>query len=95
MKERIYLFELTQDGTPYAYDEAMAAACMQGLFNRSGAHVYVTCRNDEEHRNGIAGDAGWGLKDLRRPCCTPLYWLEVLSGEDGWLRDRERSEERV
>ncbi len=90
MKEPIYLFELTQDGTPYAYDEAMAAACMQGLFNRTGAHVYVTCRDDEEHRNGIAGDAEWGLKHLRRPRCTPLYWLELLSKKGGWLEGREQ-----
>lgn len=89
MNEPIYLFELTENGTAYAYDEAMAAACMQGLYNRTGPRVYVTCHDDERHRNGSAGDAGWGLKHLRRPCCTPQYWLKLLSQEGEWLHGRQ------
>ena len=89
MNQPIYQYELTQDATPFAYDEAMAVACMQGLWNREGSHLYVTCRDDEEHRNGIAGDSDWGLKHLRRPKCTPLYWLDVLSQKGGWLEGRE------
>ncbi len=89
MNQPIYQYELTQDATPFAYDEAMAVACMQGLWNREGPHLYVTCRDDEEHRNGIAGDSDWGLKHLRRPKCTPLYWLDMLSQKGGWLEGRE------
>lgn len=41
MSEQIYTFTLMDNGTPEAYDEAMAVACLQGLINRDAPKIYV------------------------------------------------------
>ena len=90
MADSIYLYELLDNGTPEAYDQCMAVACMQGLINRTGAVLYLTCPDDEDHRFGLAGDAGYGLPHMRRPCCTPKYWLEKFLAPGGWLCGRKQ-----
>jgi len=37
----MYVYKLTTAGTPAAYDEAMAVACLQGIINRDKPLVYV------------------------------------------------------
>lgn len=41
MENTIYTYELKQHGTPAAYDEAMAVACLQGIINRDGPRLYL------------------------------------------------------
>jgi hypothetical protein len=40
-KDPLWLYEPAAQGTPAAYDEAMAAACLQGIINRDAPRVYV------------------------------------------------------
>jgi hypothetical protein len=42
----LHTFTLTQDGTPAAYDEAMAAATMQGVINREAPELYLLSRKN-------------------------------------------------
>lgn len=43
-------YTLRQDGTPEAYDEALAVSCLQGLVNRNGPSLYVLSRGSERPR---------------------------------------------
>ncbi len=40
----MYVYSLRQDGTPQAYDEAMTAACLQGVINRDAPTVYLVSK---------------------------------------------------
>ena len=40
-RRALYTYTLAQDGTPEAYDEAMAVACLQGIINRESPELYV------------------------------------------------------
>ncbi|MDD2764853.1 MAG: GxGYxYP family putative glycoside hydrolase [Opitutaceae bacterium] len=40
----LYTYTLTQNGTPAAYDEALAVASLQGIINREAPEVYVLSR---------------------------------------------------
>jgi hypothetical protein len=42
----LYTYTLTHDGTPESYDEAMAAACLQGIINRKSPVVYILSRKN-------------------------------------------------
>jgi len=64
----MHTYTLSENGTPAAYDEAMAVACLQGLINRADPGLYVL-----------------SLADKR-----PEYWLQVLSQDGRWLRERQR-----
>ena len=37
----LYVYTIAQDGTRESYDEAMAAACLQGIINRKSPTLYV------------------------------------------------------
>jgi hypothetical protein len=37
----LYLYEIPGGGTTASYDEAMAAACLQGIVNREGPRLYI------------------------------------------------------
>lgn len=41
MSKNFYTFTLSDNGTPDAYDEAMAIACLQGIINRKEPVLYV------------------------------------------------------
>jgi hypothetical protein len=43
----LHTYTLPETGTPAAYDEAMAAACLQGLINRAGPELYVLSPADK------------------------------------------------
>ena len=43
----IFLYTLQEDGTAASYDEAMLAASLQGLMNRTGPSVYVVSRTNK------------------------------------------------
>jgi len=38
----VYTFKLSDNETPFSYDEAMAAACIQGIINRDAPRVFIT-----------------------------------------------------
>ncbi|MBQ9358463.1 MAG: hypothetical protein IJT95_02870 [Abditibacteriota bacterium] len=42
----IYKYTLNDDSTPRAYDEALAAVCVQGILNRTKPVLWVTARNN-------------------------------------------------
>ena len=42
----LYLYTLASDGTPAAYDEALAAASLQGIINRKSPEVYLLSRKN-------------------------------------------------
>ena len=59
----LYVYTLQRPaGTIDAYDEALAAACIQGLLNRSGVHLYIHSHPDEtmtRHWLDLFGSDGW------------------------------------
>ena len=46
--ETVYTYTLAHDGTPRAYDEAMAAATLQGIINRTAPRLYLFSRKDKQ-----------------------------------------------
>ncbi|MBO4548998.1 MAG: hypothetical protein J5758_07275, partial [Abditibacteriota bacterium] len=44
--DTVYKYTLNDDGTQRAYDEAIAAACVQGIVNRDKPVLWVTARNN-------------------------------------------------
>lgn len=42
----LYTYTLSQSGTPESYDEAMAAACLQGIINRKAPTVYILSKTN-------------------------------------------------
>jgi GxGYxYP putative glycoside hydrolase C-terminal domain/GxGYxY sequence motif in domain of unknown function N-terminal len=42
--EPLYVYQLSDNGTPAAYDEAMAAACLQGILNQDAPRVYLVAK---------------------------------------------------
>lgn len=87
--EKIYLYQLKEDKTARSYDEAFAAAAMQGLINREGAKVYLVCEDDEVHRKGQPGYDVFGAP-VDRPRSAPWFWLDKMSEDGRWLEGRER-----
>src|SRR4051812_38660149 len=49
----LYTYTLEKDGTPAAYDEAMAVATLQGVINRAGPELYVLSRKNERPRSWL------------------------------------------
>lgn len=83
-----YIYQLREDGTARSYDEAIAAACMQGLANRDSANIYLVCEDDEKHRTGAPGYDRFGSR-ITRPRATPWFWLDKMREEGRWLNGRE------
>ena len=42
----LHTYTLAQDGSPEAYDESMAVACLQGIINRPAPALYVLSRKN-------------------------------------------------
>jgi hypothetical protein len=70
----IYTYTIAQNGTPQSYDEAMAAACLQGIINRRAPTVYLLSEANSRPAYWMSlftGSGGWmhgrevrPLKDL-------------------------------
>jgi hypothetical protein len=74
----LYTFELPRAAGPEAYDEALAAACFQGILNRRSAKVYVLspARDTPRYWLGVlAKEGGW----LHGRAVTPLPDLDALA----------------
>ncbi|MBI2498031.1 MAG: hypothetical protein HYV75_09035 [Opitutae bacterium] len=69
----IHLFRLPQAETAAAYDEAMAVSTLQGLINRDAPTLYVL---------PVKASDGSDFPIRSR------YWLNLFSGNDGWLAGR-------
>ncbi len=85
----LYLYSLREDGTSRSYDEALAAAAMQGLANRQGPRVYLVCADDEAHREGKPGYDCFGAA-ISRPRAAPWFWLDRMSEKGRWLEEYEK-----
>jgi hypothetical protein len=57
----IYLYKLKGSSTISSYDEAMAVACIQGVLNRNGTHLYVLSNtlNKPSYWLNIFSTKGW------------------------------------
>ncbi|MBZ4675404.1 MAG: hypothetical protein JG782_23 [Anaerophaga sp.] len=57
----IYLYKLKGSSTISSYDEAMAVACIQGVLNRNGTHLYVLSNtlNKPSYWLDIFSTKGW------------------------------------
>ncbi len=71
------------DGTPASYDEAMAAACLQGLINRDAPEVYLLAKNNTRPQywlDLLSKDGRWLEGREVREVAT-LDDLRTLAGE--------------
>lgn len=79
----LYVYAPSDHGTPKAYDEAVAAACLQGLINREAPRLYVLPSNNP--RPGywldlLSKDGRW-LAGKKRVDVSGLDGLVELAGE--------------
>lgn len=78
----LYTYTLAQQGTPEAYDEALAVACLQGLCNRKSPEVYVLCRTKPRPQywlDLLSKDGRWLQGRVRQPLAD-LGALVKLTG---------------
>ena len=79
----LYLYTLAHDGTPAAYDEALAVASLQGIINRSSPEVYLLSRKNTRPQfwlDLLAKDRRWLEGRPRRPLAD-LNALVKLAGD--------------
>lgn len=73
----LYTYLLTQNGTPAAYDESLAVACLQGIINRDAPQVYVlskTNKRPEFWLEILSKDGRW----LQGRSMKPVESLDAL-----------------
>lgn len=78
----LYLYTLAQDGTPASYDEALAAASLQGIINRKSPELYLLSRKNTRPQfwlDLLAKDGRW-LKGRQRRPLADLGALVKLAG---------------
>ena len=77
-------YTLSHDGSRQSYDEAMAAATLQGLINRDAPRLYLLSRKDDRPRawlNTFSQPGGWlGGKTLEP--LSDLGALVKLAGKE-------------
>ncbi len=79
----LYTFKLAQDGTPAAYDEAMAAACLEGIINRTSPELYLlssTKTRPQYWLDLLSKDGRW-LQGRQRKPLPDLSALVKLAGK--------------
>ena len=79
----LYTFTLTKDGTPASYDEAMAAACVQGIINRASPELYLlsTTNTRPQFWLGLLAKDGRWLQGRERKPLPDLGALVKLAGK--------------
>ena len=78
----IYVYTLTTSGTAGAYDEAVAAACIQGIVNRDAPRVYVLSSANARPQywlDTLSQEPGW-LAGKKRVPLADLDALAALAG---------------
>jgi len=79
----LYTFTLAQDGTPASYDEAMAAASVQGIINRTSPALYLLSTTNTRPQfwlDLLAKDGRW-LQGRERKPLPDLSALVRLAGK--------------
>ena len=79
----LHVYTLVDNGTPEAYDEAMAVACLQGLINRDAPELYVLSPRDPwpgHWLEVLAQDGRW-LGGRPRETVAGLDALVALAGD--------------
>ncbi len=79
----MYVYTLATSGTPGAYDEAVAAACVQGIVNRDGPRVYVLSTGNARPQywlDTLSQEPGW-LAGRKRVPLADLDALIALAGK--------------
>jgi len=81
-KEILYSYTLAHDGTPQSYDEAVAAATLQGIVNRNAPRVYLFSRKDDRPNYWlkVLSQQGRWLHDKRVEPLADLAALVKLAG---------------
>ena len=82
-KDALWLYEPAAQGTVAAYDEAMAAACLQGIINRDAPRVYLRpayAPTPAYWLDTFSKDGGWLAGRERKPIAN-LDALIVLAGD--------------
>jgi len=80
----LHVYTLRHDGSPASYDEALAAACFQGIANRKAPRVILRSprHNTPDYWLGIfQRDGGW-LAGRERVDLPDLTALRRLAGDD-------------
>ncbi len=83
VKDALWLYEPSAQGTPAAYDEAMAAACLQGIINRDAPQVYLkpaAAPTTGYWLEKFSKDDGW-LAGREQKFVANLDALAALAGE--------------
>lgn len=76
-KETVHTYTLPPHGTPEAYDEALAVACLQGIVNRNAPRLYVLSSSDarpEYWREKLSAPGRW----LHQRRFEPLSDLDAV-----------------
>ena len=79
----LHTYTLSPDGTPAAYDEAMAVACLQGIINRAAPDLYVLSPTNARPQfwlDLLAKDGRWLEGRARKPQAD-LSALVKLAGK--------------
>jgi hypothetical protein len=74
----LYTYTLAQDGTPGSWDEALAAACLQGIISRKSPEVYLLSSKNPRPQfwlELLSKDGRW----LQRRKIVPLPDLDALA----------------
>ena len=80
----LYIYTLTADGTPASYDEALAAASLQGIINRKSPAVYVLSRKNGRPQfwlDLLTKDGRW-LQGRKQKRLADLDALVKLAGAE-------------
>jgi hypothetical protein len=80
--EPMYVFTLSAESTPQAYDEAVAATTMQGIINRGGPRLYLLSGRDERPQywlDILSRDGRWMKGRPRKPLAA-LGDIRALAG---------------
>lgn len=79
----LYIYTLSQNGANEAYDDAMAASCLQGIINRKAPSVYVVSQVDKRPAywlNVFTKDGRWMSGREQKPVAD-LDALFALAGK--------------
>jgi hypothetical protein len=73
----LHTYELAPDGSARFYDEAVAAACIQGVINRASPDLYILSRGDEHPRFWLETLSSGG-RWLQGRTAVPVDGLDAL-----------------
>lgn len=83
-QKKIYIYKLSQKANAESYDEAMAAACLQGIINRKKSLVYLMPESNEQPRYWLEklSSGGRWLQGVEADTLKNLDELFALAAKD-------------